>query len=78
MAAQVYGGSLSLVISAYLWSQSEKDSYCIVGGTVVSGLQTELNNNRIAGSQAGTYTIRGAMLPHNHTFRMRGHFGTRD
>ena len=62
MAAQVYGGSLSLVIGAYLRSQSEKDSYCIAGGTVVSGLQTEVNNNRISGSQAGTYTIGGGAL----------------
>jgi len=76
MAAQVYGGSLSLVIGAYLRSQSEKESNCNAGGTVVSGLRTELNNNRISGSQAGTYTIRGAMLPQNHTFRMRGHLGT--
>ena len=65
MAAQVYGGSLSLVIGAYLWSQSEKDSYCIAGGTVVSGLQTELNNIRISGSRAGTYAIGGASQPHN-------------
>ena len=57
MVAQVYGGSLSLVIGAFLWSASEQDvSYCFTGVTVVSGLWTELNNIRISGSQAGTYS----------------------
>lgn len=60
--AQVYGGSLSLVIGAYLWSQSQQySSSCSAGGTVVSGLWTELNNIRISGSRAGTYTIGGAL-----------------
>ena len=63
--AQVYGGSLSLVIGAYLWSQSQQYySSCSAGVTVVSGLWTELNNIRISGSQAGTYTIGvGALQP---------------
>jgi hypothetical protein len=77
LAAQVYGGSLSLVIGAYLWSQSQQDvSNCYAGVTVVSGLWTELNNIRISGSQAGTYTIGGVFLPHNHTFRMHERLGT--
>ena len=77
MAAQVYGGSLSLVIGAYLWSQSQQSySSCSAGATVVSGLWTELNNIRISGSQAGTYAIRGAFLPRNHTFRMHERLGT--
>ena len=64
MAAQVYGGSLSLVIGAYLWSQSPQfSSSCSAGGTVVSGLWTELNNIRISGSQARAYTIGGALQP---------------
>ena len=72
MTAQVYGGSLSLVIGAHLWSQSQQaSSTCYAGATVVSGLWTELNNIRITGSQAGTYTIgEGASVTHNHTFRM--------
>ncbi len=75
--AQVYGGSLSLVIGAYLWSQSQQfSSSCSAGVTVVSGLWTELNNIRISGSRAGTYTIGGAFEPHNHTFRMHERLGT--
>ena len=78
MAAQVYGGSLSLVVGAYLWSQSQQAySTCNAGATVVSGLWTELNNIRISGSQAGTYTIGGsAFLPRNPTFRMHERLGT--
>ena len=58
LAAQVYGGSLSLVVGAYVWSQGQKYlSTCSAGATVVSGLWTELNNIRISGSQAGTYNI---------------------
>ena len=74
IAAQVYGGSLSVVVGAYLWSQSPQfvsSSTCSAGVTVVTGLLIELNNNRISGSQAGTYTIEGALLSRNHTFRMR-------
>ena len=57
MAAQVYGGSLSLVVGAYLWSKSQQAySTCNAGATVVFGLWTELNNIRISGSQAGTYS----------------------
>jgi hypothetical protein len=79
MAAQVYGGSLSLVFGAYLWSYSPQSySKCVVGDTVVSGLLADLNNNRISSSQAGTYTIGGTLQPHNHTFHMRGHLCTRD
>ena len=76
MSAQVYGGSLSLVIGAYCWSQSQV-SYCRVQDTVVSGLWMELNNIHISGSQAGTYTNGdgtytngGALLSRNHTFRL--------
>ena len=77
MTAQVYGGSLSLVIGAYLWSKSQQSySDCSAGATVVSGLWTELNNIRISGSQAGTYSIGGTFQPHNHTFRMHESFGT--
>jgi hypothetical protein len=66
MMAQVYGGSLSLVIGAYLWSNSIQDhSACLAGVAVVSGLWTELNNIRISGSRAGTYAIGGASQPHN-------------
>ena len=62
--AQVYGGSLSLVIGAYLWSQSQQFSSSYSAGvTVVSGLWTELNNIRISGSQAGTFAIGGALQP---------------
>jgi hypothetical protein len=76
MLEQVHGGSLSLVIGATLWSLSQQYfSTCSAGGTVVSGLWTELNNIRISGSRAGTYTIGcatiGCALPsHNHTFCM--------
>jgi hypothetical protein len=77
MTAQVYGGSLSLVVGAYLWSASQLYfSYCFTGVTVVSGLWTELHNIRISGSQAGTYTIGGASVHHNHTFRMLERLGT--
>ena len=78
MTAQVYGGSLSLVVGAYVWSQSQQDySTCSAGATVVSELWTELNNIRISGSQAGTYTIGGgASVTHNHTFHMHERLGT--
>jgi hypothetical protein len=78
MAAQVYGGSLSLVIGAYLWSQAGQvfSSSSQVGDTVVSGLWTELNNIHISGSQAGTYTNGGALLSRNHTFRLLQRLGT--
>ena len=83
MAAQVYGGSLSLVFGAYLWSSSQYgfsnySAFFYAGVTVVSGLSTELNNNRISSSQAGSYTIGGALQPPNHTFRMRGRLGIYD
>ena len=64
MAAQVYGGSLSLVVGSYVLSLSQEylsPSTCFAGGTVVSGLWMELNNICISGSQAGTYTIGGAL-----------------
>ena len=39
MAAQVYGGSMSFVVGAYLWSYNDKDqSFIYPGDTVVSGL----------------------------------------
>jgi hypothetical protein len=70
--AQVYGGSLSLVVGAYLWSYSQQQgaypSRCSAGVAVVSGLLMELNNIRISGSQAGTYAIGGALQSRNHTF----------
>ncbi len=76
-AAQVYGGSLSLVVGAYLWSSSlQRFSTCSAGDAVVSGLLTELNNIRISRSRAGTYTFGGALQPHNHTFRMRERLST--
>ena len=81
MAAQVYGGSLSLVVGAYLSSfitNIMSTSTCSAGITVVSGLWMELNNIRISGSEAGTYNIYGALQPHNHTFRMRGRLGIYD
>ncbi len=65
MTAQVYGGSLSLVVGAYLWSENQQilpASTCSAGVTVVSGLWMELNNIRISGSQAWTYTIGGGAL----------------
>jgi hypothetical protein len=65
MVAQVYGGSLSLVIGAFVWSgtlSSYSISICFAGVTEVSGLWTELNNIRISGSLAGTYTIGGGAL----------------
>ena len=72
MAAQVYGGSLSLVVGAYLWSNTDNIRYystCSAGDTVVSGLRTELNNNRISGSKAETYR-GGALQALIQTFRM--------
>ena len=72
IATQVYGGSLSLVIGAYLSVYSGQDTFSsFVGGTVVSGLRTELNNIRISGSRAGTHTIEGVLQLPNHTFRLR-------
>ena len=74
MAAQVYGGSLSLVFGAYLWSSSMEDSTSYVaGGTLVYGLSIQLNDIRISGSKAATYTIGGALQAPNHTFRMLEH-----
>ena len=75
MAAQVYGGSLSLVVGAYLWSRNlfAVDllySTCSAGDTVVSGLWTELNNIRISGSRALTSINIGTLQAQNHTFRM--------
>ncbi len=77
IAAQVYGGSLALVVGAHAWSYSpEYTSICSVGSTIVSGLRTELNNIRISGSQAGTYTTEGALLSRNHTFCLIERFCT--
>ncbi len=79
MVTQVYGGSLSLVFGAYLWSYSPTSvSTCSAGVTVVSGLSTQLNDIRISGSQAATYTIGGALQAPNHTFCMRKHARARD
>ena len=63
MAAQVYGGSMSFVVGAYLWSSSDQYyATCSAGDTVVSGLSMVFDNNRISGSQAVTSTIGGALL----------------
>ena len=60
------GGSLSLVIGAYLLSNSQQYvSNCSAGVTVVYGLLMKLNYIRISGSLAATYTIGGASQPHN-------------
>jgi hypothetical protein len=70
-AAQVYGGSMSFVVGAYLWSNSfQYDSSCTAGETVVSGFSMVLNNNRISGSQAVTSTIGGALHAPNPNFPM--------
>jgi len=75
MAAQVYGGSMSFVVGAYLYSSSSTQflSSCSAGDTVVSGLSMVFNNNRISGSQAVTSTIRGALLALNPAFQMHTH-----
>jgi len=71
MMAQVYGGSMSFVVGAYLWSDSTQFySSCSAGDTVVSGLSMVFNNNRIYGSEAVTSTIRGALLVTNPAFQM--------
>ena len=54
IAVQVYGGSISFVVGAYIWSSSSADSVCTAKDTVVSGLSMVFNNNRISGSQAVT------------------------
>jgi len=74
MAAQVYGGSMSFVVGAYVWGYSGQFySSCSAGDTVVSGLSTVFENNRIYGSQAVTSTIGGALLALNPTFQMHAH-----
>jgi hypothetical protein len=82
MVAQVYGGSLSLVFGAYLWSYSltsaSSASTCSAGVTVVSALSMELNKIRISGSRAATYTIGCALQAPNRTFCMRKHARARD
>jgi hypothetical protein len=60
MAAQVYGGSMSFVVGAYLWSKAV-NPYSHAGDTVVSGLSMVFNINHISGSQAVTSTIGGAL-----------------
>ncbi len=67
--AQVYGGSVSLVFGAYLWSWSNQVSICNAGVTVVSGLSAVFNSNRISGSEAVTLTTGGALQAPNHTFQ---------
>jgi len=77
MSAQVYGGSMSFVVGAYLWSNNPQySSYCYAGDTVVSGLSMVLNNNRISGSQAVTSTTGGALLAPNPSFQMHAHAHT--
>jgi hypothetical protein len=74
MVAQVYGGSISFVVGAYLWSLSEQFiAACYEGGTVVSGLSMVFDNNHISGSQAVTSTIGGALQAQNPTFEMHAH-----
>jgi hypothetical protein len=73
MTAQVYGGSLSLVIGAYLWSRTVNNfeyATCSAGDTVVSGLWTELNNIRISDSRAFSSINISTLQAQNHTFRM--------
>jgi len=62
MVAQVYGGSMSLVVGAYLTSVSFGASRCVAGGTVVSELSIVLYSNRIFGSRALTLTTGGTNL----------------
>jgi len=74
LAAQVYGGSMSFVVGAYLLSYSDQYyATSSAGDTMVSGLSMVFDNNRISGSQAVTSTIRGALLALNPTFQMHAH-----
>jgi hypothetical protein len=81
MVAQVYGGSMSFVVGAYLWSLSEQFIAAYYEeGTVVSGLSMVFDNNHISGSQAVTSTknlffstIEGALQAQNPTFEMHAH-----
>jgi hypothetical protein len=74
MAAQVYGGSISFVVGAYLWSLSAQlVSSCSAGDTLVSGLSIVFNNNRISGSKAVTSTTESALQAPNPTFQMHAH-----
>ncbi len=54
IAVQVYGGSISFVVGAYMWSSSAAMSSCTAGDTVISGLSMVFNDNRISDSQAVT------------------------
>jgi len=74
MVAQVYGGSMSFVVGANLWSNGPRfDSSCSAGDTVVSGLSMVFDNNRISGSQAVTMTIGGVLQAPNPTFHKHAH-----
>jgi len=68
MVAQVYGGSISFVVGAYLSSGSGAPSYCQAGGTVVSGLSMVFNNIAISGSKAATLSIVGVSQSPNHSY----------
>ncbi len=73
MAVQVYGGSMSFVVGAYVWSCSPQyRSFYSAGDTAVSGLSMVFDNNRISGSQAVTST-EGALFVPNPAFQMHAH-----
>jgi hypothetical protein len=74
MVAQVYGGSISFVVGAYLVSLSDQFlASCDAGDTVVFGLSMVFDNNHISGSQAVTSTFGGALQAKNPTFEMHAH-----
>jgi hypothetical protein len=62
LGTQVYGGSMSIVIGAYVWTSSAFDSTStgFAGVTIVSGLSAVLSKCRIDGSSASTSTSSGA------------------
>ncbi len=58
LVIQVYGGGMSLVIGAYIWTSSSFYGFSTssAGATIVSGLSALLSNCRIDGSSASTST----------------------
>jgi len=75
MAAQVYGGSMSFVVGAFLrsFSSLKLESFCSAGDTVASGLSMVFNNIRISGSQAVTSTEKSAFPAPSYPFQMQIH-----
>lgn len=71
MAAQVYGGSMSFVVGAYLWSTNSGFVNSRAGGTVVIGLSMVFNNSSISDSLVATLTFGGAFQAPNHPIHMR-------